>query len=89
MELFSYSSYLIVIMQFSTTMTNTTGFSNRSIRRLIKNHTDKRVTEDAVLEMADALDDLGQKLTESAHSFADHAARKTIHAKDVRKAVRY
>lgn len=69
------------------TMTNDSEFSKRGVRRLIKNHTDKRVSEDAVLEAIEALEAYGQELTEVAHGYADHADRKTIQADDVRKAL--
>lgn len=74
-------------MEFIITMANNSVFSKRGVRRLIKNHTDKRVSEDAVLEAIEALEAYGQELTEVAHGYADHADRKTIKAEDVRKAL--
>ena len=63
-------------------------FSKAAGHRLLKNHTDKRVSEDAGIEVVEELTDIGKEIAQQAKSYAEHAGRKTIQEEDVRQAIR-
>jgi len=69
-------------------MSNDTEFSTRSGHRLLKNQTDKRVSEDAGDLLVEELQEEGLEIAGQAKEFAEAAGRKTVKAEDVRRAVR-
>jgi len=69
-------------------MENDTEFSKASGRKLLKNQTDKRVSDDAAVKLNRMLQDRGAEVAEAAKRYAEHDGRKTVRSGDVRKAVR-
>ena len=63
-------------------------FSIRSIRRLFKNSTNKRVSEDSLKELGQEMNDFGLKVTKKAMEVAEEDGRETVRGEDIRQAVR-
>lgn len=58
------------------------------VDRIIRNQGAKRVSEDAVKEFAEVLEDIAADLAAESSALASHAGRKTVKADDVRLASR-
>lgn len=56
------------------------------VDRIIRNQGAKRVSEEAVEEFAEVLEDIAGDLAAESAALASHAGRKTVKAKDVRLA---
>ncbi|QKQ98020.1 histone [Candidatus Nanohaloarchaea archaeon] len=61
---------------------------NAPVERIIRNAGAERVSEDAVEELKDALEDLGEEIASDANEVADHAGRNTIKKEDIDLATR-
>lgn len=55
--------------------------------RLIKNVGASRVSGDAVILLAEAMEDYGTSVARRANEYAHHAGRKTIKASDIKLAL--
>lgn len=55
--------------------------------RLIKNVGASRVSGDAVVLLAEAMEDYGTSVARRANEYAHHAGRKTIKASDIKLAL--
>ncbi|WP_323736897.1 histone family protein [Methanosphaera sp. ISO3-F5] len=53
------------------------------IKRILKNSGAARVSDEAAVELAGALEEVGESLAIRAYQFAKHAGRKTIKAEDI------
>jgi len=69
-------------------MSNDTEFSTNAGHKLLKNHTNKRVSEDAADNLVEILEENGLEIAEQAKEFAEAAGRKTVRKEDIRRAVR-
>jgi len=69
-------------------MSNDTEFSTNSGHKLLKNQTNKRVSEDAGDILVEQLQNKGTEIAEQAREFAEAAGRKTVRGEDIRRAVR-
>jgi histone H3/H4 len=69
-------------------MTLESEFSKAAGHRLIKNQTDKRVSEAAGIEITEELTEMGREITEKAKKYAEHSGRKTVREEDMRQAIR-
>lgn len=58
------------------------------VDRIIRNQGAKRVSEEAVEEFAQVLEDIAADLAAESAALANHAGRKTVKAEDVRMARR-
>jgi len=58
------------------------------IDRLIRNAGARRVSEDAKVAMAKALEDYASEIARKAAEIAKHAGRKTVKANDIKLALR-
>ena len=56
--------------------------------RLIKNVGASRVSGDAVVLLAEAMEDYGTSVARRANEYAHHAGRKTIKASDIKLALK-
>lgn len=56
------------------------------VDRIIRNQGGKRVSEEAVKEFAEVLEDIAADLAAESAALASHADRKTVKAEDVRLA---
>jgi len=54
------------------------------VKRIIKQAGAHRVSEDAVEELRDELEDYAEERAREAKEFASHAGRKTVQADDVK-----
>jgi len=63
-------------------------FSTASGKRLLKSHSDKRISENGADHLLELLESVGAELTQRADELADHSGRKTIQEDDVRMASR-
>jgi len=61
---------------------------NAPVERIIRNAGAERVSEKAVEELKDALEDLGEEISADAMGVADHAGRNTVKAEDIDLATR-
>jgi DNA-binding protein len=59
-----------------------------AVDRIIRKAGDIRVSESAVGELAEVLEEHGIKISRSASEFAKHANRKTVTAADIRLALK-
>ena len=58
------------------------------VGRLLKNAGANRISDDAKIELANVLEDIGMDISEEAVKLAKHAGRKTVKATDVALACR-
>lgn len=63
-------------------------FSKAKMKEVIKEQTDKRVSEDSALELSDILETYAGDISEDAIARAHEKGRKTVRAEDVREALR-
>lgn len=59
-----------------------------AVDRIIRKAGGERVSESAVEELAEHLEEVGVKVSQKARVFANHANRKTITGDDIRLAVK-
>lgn len=57
------------------------------VKRIIQNTGAQRVSEDAAVALADALEEFAQEVATEAIKLADHAGRKTVNASDIELAL--
>jgi len=57
------------------------------VTRLMRNAGAERVSEDASQELAELLEDYGEKIGRKAVSLAKHAGRKTVKVEDILQAI--
>ena len=61
---------------------------NAPVERIIRKAGAERVSQDAVEELRQALEDLGQEIAVDANQMAEHAHRNTVKMEDVKLATR-
>ena len=69
-------------MNEATTMAE---LPNAPIKRIIKNAGAKRVSEDAVEEFRDNLEDMAEDIASDSLTYTRHADRKTVQKQDVKE----
>ncbi len=57
------------------------------VDKMIRKAGAERVSEDAVVTMAENLENFGVEVAQEAIELADHAGRKTVRAEDIRLAL--
>ena len=57
------------------------------VKRIIKASGAARISDDAAIELANALEDYAEVVAEQAVKLAKHAGRKTVTAEDVKLAI--
>lgn len=62
-------------------------FSNRSMKLIIQENTEKRVSEDSATALGQFLDEWGSEVAEDAAEIADEKSRKTVRAQDIKQAL--
>ncbi|MEM0287116.1 MAG: NFYB/HAP3 family transcription factor subunit [Nitrososphaerota archaeon] len=63
-------------------------FGSASIYRILKKAGAERVGDDAIIEMKNALEDIGVKIGQKAAELANHAGRRTVKGADIKLAVK-
>ena len=56
---------------------------NAPVERILRNAGAERVSKDAVEELREALEDLGEEISRDAIKMADHAERNTVKKEDI------
>lgn len=62
-------------------------FSTRSMKNLLQQNTEKRVSDDAGDSLGDFLDKWGEEISREAERIAENDGRKTVRAEDIREAL--
>jgi len=62
-------------------------YSIRSMKILIRENTEKRVSEDSAAALGEFLDKWGSEVAEDALEIAEGKGRKTVRAEDIREAL--
>jgi len=68
-------------------MERDTAFPNRAVERLLREHTNMRVSEKAVQNLNDHLEDVAEDIADRAATAAQHTDRKTIQGDDIELAI--
>ncbi len=58
------------------------------VTRLMRNAGAERVSEDASKELAEVIEEYGEKVARNAVSLAEHVGRKTVKKEDITEAIR-
>ena len=58
------------------------------VGRILKNNGAQRVSNDAKIALAEAMEDYGEKLSKEAVELARHTGRKTMTGKDIKLAIK-
>jgi histone H3/H4 len=56
---------------------------NAPVERILRNAGAERVSKDAVEELREALEDLGEEISRDSIKMADHANRNTVKKEDI------
>jgi histone H3/H4 len=63
-------------------------FSIRSMKMMIQENTEKRVSEDSATALGEFLDDWSSEVAEDAAEVAEGKGRKTVRAEDIKDALK-
>lgn len=66
---------------------NTSEFSTRSFKQLIKSETNKRVSDGSAIALAEEIEEKADLIAFTAQGIAQKDGRKTIRQEDMRKAI--
>jgi histone H3/H4 len=58
------------------------------VARILKNSNAQRISDDAKLALAEALEEKGEEIGTKAVSFDKHTGRKTLKAEDIKLAIK-
>ena len=58
------------------------------VGRILKNNDPQRVSDDAKIALAEAIEDYGEKVAKEAIELARHTGRKTITGNDIKLAIK-
>jgi histone H3/H4 len=68
-------------------MTDATTFSDRGVKRLLKDDSEMHVSENAIENLSEYLEEISQDVARRARDAAKHDDRKTIQGEDVEFAI--